>query len=342
MLWGMVMPLLAVLCALAQYQETITVERALIDVRVTEYDGTPVTGLRAEDFEVRVGRERVAVASATWVAEDAEGDQRRDAAGPAGADAGVPRATTPRGRLFILFIQTDFARNRVRIVGQMKFRPYAEQLIDSLREDDRVAVFSFDSHLKFRRDFTADKASIRAAISESLLIDEPPPPPTVPSPSLASRLDRQAMKRAASSEAALLILAKALRGIEGPKTLLLSGWGLGERVGPMVQMTRHWGPARNALEAARVTIFALDTTDASYHDLEIGLAAGAHQTGGSYAKTNEFPSQAIARLRRTLTGHYELELKLPNGMKPGTHRLEVRVKRRATIVLAPTSLITGN
>ena len=242
MLCGMVMPLLAVLCAtLAQYQETITVERALIDVRVTEYSGEPVTGLRVEDFEVRVGKEVVPVASVTWVPEDDE--PRRDAAGPAGEDAGVPReaataAITRKGRLFILFIQTDFARNRVRIVGQMKFRPYAEQLIDSLREHDRVAVFSFDSHLKFRRDFTADKASIRAAISESLLIDHPPPPPAVPSPSLASRLDRQAMKRAASSEAALLILAKALRGIEGPKTLLLSGWGLGERVGPMVQMTR--------------------------------------------------------------------------------------------------------
>jgi hypothetical protein len=119
--------------------------------------------------------------------------------------------------------------------------------------------------------------------------------------------------------------------------MLLIGWGLGERVGRAVVMKPKWPIARRALEASRVSIFALDTTYADYHDLEIGLGVAAKQTGGFYAKTHEFPQLAIDRLQRTLSGHYELELRRPNELKPGVHPVEVRVKARGATVLAPST-----
>jgi hypothetical protein len=239
--------------------------------------------------------------------------------------------------LLVVFIQTDFGANEARIRGQMHFRRFADQMIDALEAEDRVAVFSFDSHLKFRLDFTNDKSSVQAAMRESMLTNDPPWPQLVHNPSLASRLDPKELRSAPDSETALIHVANALRPIEGPKTLLLLGWGLGQRSGDYVLMRPKWPIARQALEASRVSIFALDTTDADYHDLEIGLGTAAKQTGGFYAKTHEFPQLAIDRLRRTLSGHYEIEIRRPDALKSGTHPLDVRVKKKNVEVLAPST-----
>ena len=110
----------------------------------------------------------------------------------------------PRGRLFIFFFQTDFARNPSRVLGQMDIIRRIDSFLDFLEPDDRVAVLSFDSHLKFRLDFTDDKHRIAAAMHDAILINEPNLPPIVPLPSLASHLEPQAMKDAANPETALL------------------------------------------------------------------------------------------------------------------------------------------
>jgi VWFA-related protein len=327
--------LLAVLAfpAAAQFRESITVARALIDVRVTDFDGDAMSDLTADDFEVTIGGKKAEILSATWIEDTGQPDNPTTSQ-PDNPDR--PTARSP-GRLFIYFIQTDFARASERIRGQMHFFLYAEEMVEMLEPEDRVAVFSFDSHLKFRLDFTSDKEAILDATRAALLIDHPSSPPIVPAPSLASRLDRQEMKRAADSESALLILGNALRNIPGPKSMILMGWGLGELTLVGVRMKPKYKIARNALDAARVTIFALDTTFADYHSLEAGLGQAAEDTGGFYAKTHNFPKHAITRLRRTLAGHYELELRRPNALKPGTHALNVRVKRRGAVVLAPNT-----
>lgn len=321
----------------AQYGETIDVVRILLDVRVTKYDGEPVTGLGPDDFTVTIGRREAPVESVRWI------DQSTTTRTTEVVEA--PREETViveprRGRLIVVFVQTDFARERSRVLGQMNFFPHAKDLIDSLGDDDRVAVFSFDSHLKFRLDFSSDKEQVKQAVRESLLIDHPPPPPEVPEPALAPQLDRAAMKRSANPESALLLVANALRPIEGPKTLLLLGWGLGTLTSGGVRMRPQWTLARNALDAARTSIFALDMTVADYHDLEIGLMQAAEDTGGFYAKTHIFPGVAVDRVRRTLAGYYELELRRPADLRYGSHPVSVRVKPRA-IVLAPQTYSDG-
>jgi len=316
----------------AQYQETITVARILLDVRVTDAKGNPILDLKREDFDVKLGGKSTEVESVTWVDEVIR-DQADEEKPPAALDDSSPAP----GRLIVVFIQTDFARNNARVVGQMHFEHFAEEMMDALQPDDRVAVFSFDSHLKFRLDFTSNKSEVQAAMRESMLVNDPPWPRLVPNPALASRLNAKEMRDAPDSETALILVGNALRPIEGPKTMLLLGWGLGRRAGSVVEMTPKWTIARHVLDAARVSIFALDTTVADYHDLELGLGQAAKETGGFYAKTHEFPQLAIDRLQRTLTGHYELELRRPAELKPGTHALDIRVKRRGAIVLAPSS-----
>lgn len=339
------------LCAVlsAQLSETITVSRVVVDARVTRLHGEPVTDLTAEDFVVTIAGKRVVVESAEWVDDvDPVGGRQlavdREAAGPepavgASGSGHAPAAVHHRGRLFVLFVQTDFGRNAWRTQGQMKFLQYADELLDTLSAEDRVAVFSFDSHLKFRLDFSSDRDEIRDALRQTLFLDRPPPPPVVPSPSLAPRLDADAMRRAAQSEKGLLLIANALRAIPGPKSILLLGWGLGQR-SPAggVSMKRDWAAARAALDAARVSLFALDTTDADYHDLELGLIAAAEQTGGFYAKTHLYPQGVIDRLQRTLSGHYELTIRTAGDLPPGTKQLSVRVRRRGATVLAPSSI----
>jgi VWFA-related protein len=327
--------------AAAQFRDSITVARLLVDVRITDFDGDAITDLTAEDFEVTLGGQNAEVLSATWIDDtlpdrpDSQTTRQPDDPITGQPDHRPPTARQPDGRLLVYFIQTDFARASERIRGQMHFLHYAEEMVEMLEPADRVAVFSFDSHLKFRLDFTSDREAILAAARQSLLVDHPPPPPPVPSPSLASRLDREAMKRAADSESALLLLGNALRNIPGPKSMILMGWGLGELTPVGVRMKPRYRIARNALEAARVTVFALDTTFADYHSLEVGLGKAARDTGGFYAKTHTYPTQAITRLRRTLAGHYELELRRPDSLKPGTHELIVKVTRKGATVLAP-------
>lgn len=323
--------------ALAQYQETIVVSRVIFDVRVTDAGGDPILGLTSEDFSVEIGGKAAKVESATWVSDTAAARVIAGEEPETAAASGAEERALPEGRLIVVFIQTDFARNSERIRGQMGFLSHAKELVETFEPQDRVAVLSFDSHLKFRLDFTADKERVGEVIAEAIRTDIPGPPPVVPNPSLARRLDRQAMRDATSSEEALILIGNALRPIPGPKTMLLLGWGLGYYSSGGVRMTPKYTIAKRVLEAARVTVFALDTTHADYHSLEVGLEKAAKDTGGFYAKTHVFPGLAVERLQRTLTGHYELEVRRPDGIKPGTHAVEVRVKRRGATVLAPTS-----
>ena len=322
-------------------QEVITVERIIIDARVTDPAGDPILGLGKDDFVVKVDGKNAPIESIEWIPETPAAralsgldDEPQQAVIPADGEE-----VAPQGRLLVVFVQTDFSREAVRVGGQMKVLPYAKQILEALEPEDRVAVFSFDSHLKFRLDFSSDRNRIQDAIESALAIDDPPPPPIVPNPSLARRLDRQAMRDTTSSEEALLLLGNALRNIPGPKSLILLGWGLGKRTGRSVSMSGTYVIARNVLESARTSVFAIDTTLADYHDLEHGLGKAASDTGGFYAKINTFPQIAVDRLQRTLMGHYEIEVRKPEGLKPGTHAIDVQVKKRGAVVLARKSYI---
>jgi VWFA-related protein len=322
-----------------QYQEKIVVERILIDARVTDSQGNPITGLKPADFRVRIDGKPAIVESADWIPETAAARELADIDKPPAEVNTSMDVPAPRGRLFVFFFQTDFARNAARVGGQMDILQRIDDFLDFLEPDDRVAVLSFDSHLKFRLDFTGNKHEIAAAMNDAILINQPNTPPVVPMPSLRSHLDPKAMKDAADSSQALLLIGNALRPIPGPKSLLLFGWGMGTLSGGRVWMDRSYPAARQALEGARVSVFSLDFTQADAHSLEVGLGKVSADTGGFYAKTFRFPTIAIERLQKTLAGHYELEVRKPDTKIRGLHTIEVDVDRRGAEVMARTTYV---
>jgi VWFA-related protein len=312
-------------------QESITVERILIDVRVTDGRGDPIPNLEPKDFRVKIDGVPAKIESVEWIPETAGARELAELdRESAKSSLEVP---APKGRLLVFFFQTDFARERVRVSGQMKILPYADQLLDSLEPEDRVAVVSFDSHLKFRLDFSDDHDAISKAMRDSLSIDDPPRPPSVPMPSLARALDDQSLRNAVDSDRALFLLGNALLPIPGPKSLILFGWGLGKLAGGRVVMEKRYAIAQRALEASRTSVFSIDITQADWHSLSAGLEKAAEDTGGFYADTFHFPQLAIDRLQRALEGHYELEVRRPETKAKGIHDIDVEVPAHRTALV---------
>jgi VWFA-related protein len=323
--------------------ETITVERILIDARVTLGSGDHVLGLTAKDFKVRIDGKPAVVESVEWIPETAVGRELLDIEKPKPAEPDLLEIPEPQGRLIVVLFQTDFSRESVRVRGQMKIQSFADDFVESLEPEDRVAVFSYDSHLKFRLDFSDNHEKIKDVMRESLMTDEPLWPRIVPSPSLAKRLDKKDMKDAATPEKALFLIGNALRPIPGPKSLVLFGWGLGQLRGGRVHMGKDYMIAQRALEGSRTTVFAIDLTQADFHSLAPGLAAPAYDTGGFYAETFNFPYLAMDRLKKTMQGHYELEVRKPELKTVGVHEIEVDVVgHRDAFVMARRTYLDKN
>jgi hypothetical protein len=326
------------------FGETIYVVRYGLDVRVVDDFGNPIEGLKPEDFTVRLGKHTVQVEGADWISlGQSRAATQAGAAGDPEAEAIDEQQAIPElgPRSIVLLIQTDFARNSMRIVGQMQFNYIADDIIELFGPTDRIAVLSHDSHLKIRRDFIRDRKSLRKAVRESLYTDSPPlPPAATDGPSLIPLLDPQQMKKAAHPEASLLILARALHNIPGPKVIILAGWGIGEMQGRSgVTLEDEWHDAMDILREDDVPIISLNHGIGGA--LSYGLAASAAATGGFYAGLQEFPKQAVQRIKGALSGHYVLTLRIDDLLKPGEYPLSVRVNRKDARVQAPPYVIHG-
>ena len=312
----------------------VDVERVMVEARAVDGRGNPIRGLGATHFQVKVDGKPVSLESATWVtgsppdgflpdvsmgAEDGVADGVVDRL-PAGD---VVVGGVPPGRLIVMFFQKDFDSSRAP--GLLRMQSKAARFLETLGPEDRVAVLSFDYHLKLWQDFTNDREKLKTAVRRTLFFGKFPSGQSGEAPSMAAEFDFEAAKRAAEPESALLVIARALRPVPGPKSLIFFGWGMGTMSGSRVFMDSDYGPAVQALLDARTTVFTLDVTDADYHTLEVGLEAVAADTGGFYAKTHLFPGLAMARLEGALAGHYLLAFERP-GPRRGVHRVEIKLR----------------
>src|SRR4030095_5677642 len=129
------------------------------------------------------------------------------------------------GRLILMFFQTNSQPSRM--LGLMRMAMQAKRFLDKTLPSDRIAVASYDSHLKLRQDFTADREKIERAITACLRTGREPQPDPDSHPALARHLDLAAARKASTPERALALLADALAPIPGGKSMLFFGWGLG-------------------------------------------------------------------------------------------------------------------
>jgi VWFA-related protein len=315
------------------FGDEITVALSMVTVRVVDALGNPVPDLGPRDFRVRVGGREIPVVAVDWNASDAL------APVPLAPLAPVPAEEVPArepGQLVVFFVQADL--NPTRISGQLRLRPYTRELLDRLHPADRVAVVSYDSHLKLWLDFTRDRDAVWAALDRAMVWSEEVAVAPAAGDSLARGFDAAAARRAASPECALEVTARALIPLPGEKSLVYLGWGLGRYSADGVRMTPAYDPAVRALARARASVFVLDVTSADFHSLEVGLQAVAAATGGTYAKTNVLPGLATDALVRTLSGFYVLTLDQSElaGVKGSLHvDLRGLRGRKGTVLVRP-------
>lgn len=309
---------------LPRYVERVDVARLIIDARVVDAVGEPIHGLTADDFKVKIDGKPVRVESVTWVGVDA-GEERA-----ALASSPLP-SSEPAGRLVVFLFQKSLEPSR--IVGLMRMLHESRDLLGTLMPEDRVAVLSYDSHLKIWTDFTSDRSRLAPILDRGVLLERPPPVQAGASPSLVERLDPAKGRKASSFEQALLLVGEALEPLPGAKSVVLFGYGMG-RLGRMgVTMEHDYEPARRALVAARASVFSLDVTQADYHSLEAGLQLISEETGGFYVRTHLFPAIAMRRLAGALAGSYVLFVEKPESTRR-THTIDVQLTGRKGTVLA--------
>lgn len=319
------------------FDDSITVALDTVVVRVIDHAGRPILGLTPADFRVRVRGREIPVTAVDWVSSDTS--TRIQAESLPLAEDTTP--SPPPGKLVVFFVQADL--NPVRISGQMRLRPYTRELLATLHPSDRVAVVSYDSHLKLWLDFTDDRDAVHAAVDRAQLFAPPPPLadllPPGEEPSLAAHFDPAAGRRVASPERALEVTARALAPLPGEKALIYLGWGLGRFGVGGVRMTPDYKPAVKALSAARASVFVLDVTSADGHSLEVGLQSVAAATGGTYTRTFRQPGVATDTIARAISGYYVLTFDRAalDGIEPG--RAEVRLRgRRGEVLARPVTL----
>ncbi len=318
-----------------RFHERIDVARVVVDARVVDDRGNPIVGLGEDDFAVKIDRKPCRVETASWIGE-------RDAmttglsAGSASPDA-LPEPSRRAGRLVVFLLQRDLEPSR--IAGLMRMLMRSRNFLGTLGPDDRVAVLSFDSHLKIWSDFTNDHARLDQILGHGVLLERPPAVERNVHPSLLEHLDAGDARHAYGMERALLLIGRALEPLPGSKSVVLIGHGFGRYTPDGVFMEADYEPARRALVSARASVFSLDVTDADYHSLEAGLQMVSEETGGFYARTHIFPGQAMRRLSGALAGYYVLFVEAPDDSR-ADHELEVALVHRKGHVLATTSYAT--
>jgi VWFA-related protein len=315
-----------------RYVERVDVARIIVDARVVDDRGDPITGLTADDFKVTIDDTPARVETATWVGGRDTAPDSAPAEPASPEDAGVPAV---QGRLIVYLFQKDFEASRLR--GLMKMLLKSRQVLDTLAPGDRVAILSFDTQLKIWTDFTNDRERLDRIFSHDLLLQRPPVVLASLAPSLVERLDPGTAQHAYGIEHALELIGEALEPLPGSKSLVLIGHGFGQLGFSGVTMENNYGSARQALVDARTSVFSLDVSDADYHSLEAGLQIVSEETGGFYAKTHLFPDIAMRRLSGALAGYYVLFVEKPDSQL-GMHDIKTELTRRKGRVLALTNV----
>ena len=312
-----------------RFTDKVDVARILLDVRVIDPRGRPLPGLDPAAFEVRIDGRPARVESVQHVT------------GAPSVPPGPPTPTptpgsepqlAPPGRLVVFLFQTSLERSRTP--GLMRMLLGLRHSLDTLSPNDQVAILRFNSRLQLLLDFTRDRELVLRAFEHDVLFGGRTQPQARQVPSLLPAFDRERDTPSDSMEQSLLRIAEALTRLPGAKSVVVVGHGFG-RLGSMgVLLDSDYDDAREALQRARASVFCLDVTEADYHSLEAGLKVVAADTGGLYQRTHIFSQAALDRVMGALEGQYVLFVEKPD-LRPGSHSLEVRLKGRRGIVLAP-------
>jgi hypothetical protein len=103
----------------------------------------------------------------------------------------------------------------------------SRNFLATLSPADRIAILSFDSHLKVWTDFTNDHDRLEQLFARGLLFEKPGAMQAPSSPSVIERLSPEKARHTYGIERALQLIGEALEPLPGAKSLVLVGHGFG-------------------------------------------------------------------------------------------------------------------
>ena len=149
------------------FTEAVEVNVVNVDVRVTDSNGRPITGLRKRDFELFEDGKRVDISNFAAVVGGVSREDR-DETPPAGAatsaaeDTAVAAAPEDAWNLIVYVDNFNLhPGNRARALQQLR-----DFLGRELRPRDRVMVVSYEQGFTVRLPFSSDPAAVSAALAE--------------------------------------------------------------------------------------------------------------------------------------------------------------------------------
>jgi VWFA-related protein len=333
-----------------RFAERVEVARILIDARVVDDEGRPIRGLAPSDFAVTIDDRSARVESIEWWG---NGGPSASKLALTVAASGSPLRSPVSGRLIVFLVQkTSMASPAVThrdLTAMIRTLQLTDPLLASLTSQDRVAVLSFDSHLRIWSDFSDDFTLVRDLLRNKIIREHPRQVAPSAGASLVERLSQERGRTVYTMEEALQLIGTALDPLPGAKTVILLGYGFGRpdalkrTVADAANLpgflNHDYKNTLGALVKARVSVFSLDVTDAHHHALEVGLQAIAADTGGFFTRTNLFPDQAMNRVANALAGHYVLFVEKP-ATHLGSHHVIVKLNEgRTRTVYAPSMYV---
>ena len=228
-----------------------------LDVFVTDRNGSPITDLRAEDFEIREDGKRQHVSS--FEAPQSRRLRTSAPVPPPNVFSNRPEYQNDRTHVTILLIDAlnsppgSLSQARAQIADYFRHR---------LEPDERVAVFLLSDKLTRLQDFTADQLAIRKAIDVGNAVSTLGATSTYSSPRTSgavketsavqilqflenmerARISFTLRDRIAATLSALYRIALATGAQHGQKSLIWISGGFPLSVAPETGLTADWDP----------------------------------------------------------------------------------------------------
>src|ERR1041385_1134197 len=290
-----------------QFGEKVDVNLVLVDAVVTDATGHQILGLDNDDFIVTENGEPQKLESLDYFT------NRRLLTTQEG-NAPFKAERVKEDRYFIFFFDKPeqgqmWDRLRLARIGALHF------VDDEMQPNDHVAVVAHDQRLKIFSDFTNDRKQLHKALDDVILYglglkktaDAPPN-------SILGAIDGKAMiNKTGTVYEGLNVLADALRPIKARKNLILFSPGIAGpdedyRDGIIFNRSRYYDPMIHALNAANVTVYALNLHENApalplYHQ---ALDSITMDTNGEYYRFNVSFINGIRKVDQTNSGYYLL------------------------------------
>lgn len=330
--------------------EQIEVSEVLLDVLVTDRQGSVIVGLGPEDFVVEEDGEPVALTGATFYSNRRFLESRE-----AAAARRVDPARVPEDRYFVLFLHDQPG-------AAAEIPRYASQKAQALRDakrwaegklpTDHVAVLAYDSRLKVHTDFTTDPVAVARAIDGVARgvdpgthwpsrIDDAKASPLLAGLPRGEELGRKTTR----IYDALRLVAEATGEIVGRKNLIYVGLGFGvlDSFGQFRPDERYYPDMMRALNDNNVAVYTLDLlgSDAD-HQLANALNVLASDTGGRYFHNFTSFTTPLQDIAQETNGYYLLSYEARHRAGEDAYqKVRVRTRNPELRVKARTGYLHG-